>query len=130
MGDEAIRLLRKFAISPEAAYADASVVTTSANARHQSRNKLLLKLMNKPTDQELAQQQRYRRDYLFSDEAYGQRCRDNERDMNAMWRGGIKWGGLAGLAIFAFFAALGAPTGGAVLGIGLIGFVLFPVLLA
>ena len=79
-------------------------------------------------DQELAEQLRDRRHYLFSDECYGQRVRDNDQEMAAMWRAGTKWGGLASLAVFAFFAAIGAPAGGALLGICLFAFVCFPLM--
>ena len=66
------------------------------------------------TDEQLAQQQRDRRDYLFSDEAYGQRCRDNEQEMAQMWTTFFKWGGLPGLVLVGFFAAVGHGLAGLV----------------
>ena len=76
-------------------------------------------LIQELEDAELAEEQRARRHYLFSDECYGQRVRDNKRQVAAMWRTGLKWGGLAALAIFGFLSAVGHSFFGAVVAIAL-----------
>jgi len=47
--------------------------------------------------------------------SYEERCRENEKEVAAMWRTFIKWGGVPGLIFVGFCAALGEAFGGLVL---------------
>ena len=59
------------------------------------------------SDAEINASHRARQDYLFSDDCYAERCRDNELEMNRLWRGSIK----VGLFIGLFFGGLVTSSG-------------------